>query len=428
MRRDLTRGCAACRLRYSSRLSHCPVCRHVAMTVHEAINQVQPTSRAAWLVKWVLVLSVIPAIFLIGAAGVALMKEGWPPKNALDVLIGVLGTGGACLGASVAVAIPFALWYALIRVVGFVLKLLVDRPRRTLRVTIELAGRPLPPGRYHRMHELWDKLETFVRHLIKAPAPVLVTIGILFLSAEALAEIFGDKPFVKTTSWGDFGSSLVSLAFINFMGAAVSGIFLSVFGTGANAVKDFLDKPPHLFGYNPNPPSLQNEAALEKLALGRHAVIGRVERLDEIERNALGERTSTQLTAPLSGQTCLAFRLVGEANGQPVDDGDASAFVVVNDEQRRCIVKNTDVVVAIEADTKTRAENARGFLEARGLAERNLSLREGLLQEGDIVRVVGRTSDIRLGSAGYRSDDRRMVLDADDGLPVVIQTSAEVSV
>jgi hypothetical protein len=88
-------------------------------------------------------------------------------------------------------------------------------------------------------------------------------------------------------------------------------------------------------------------------------------------------------------------------------------------------VTNSDVVVSLPAETKVKAENTHGFLRNRGLPEQNLSVREGLLREGDLVRIVGRRTEIRVGTAGYRGDERRMMLDAGDGLPVVIQAANE---
>jgi hypothetical protein len=121
----------------------------------------------------------------------------------------------------------------------------------------------------------------------------------------------------------------------------------------------------------------------------------------------------------------MAFRLVGDADGQPVDDADATNIAVITKDQQRCIVTSLEVVVAFPAETKIRAENARGFLQERGLPERNPSVKEGLLREGDLVRIVGRRTEIRVGTAGYRGDERRMMLDAGDGLPVVIQAANE---
>src|SRR4051812_38471695 len=120
MRRDLTRGCATCRLRFSALLTHCPVCRAAASGVADARYKVQPTSRAAWIAKWVIMLPCIPVFGLLVAAGISLASETWPPKNALDVLTSVLGTMGTCLGATVVLAIPLALWFGLIRVIQFV--------------------------------------------------------------------------------------------------------------------------------------------------------------------------------------------------------------------------------------------------------------------------------------------------------------------
>jgi hypothetical protein len=118
---------------------------------------------------------------------------------------------------------------------------------------------------------------------------------------------------------------------------------------------------------------------------------------------------------------------VGDANGQLVDDADASSFAIITRDEKRCVVTNADVLVAISAEAKAQADNARGFLRERGLPERNLAIREGMLREGDFVRVVGRRTEIRVGAAGYRGDERRMMIDAGDGLPVVILGANETT-
>jgi hypothetical protein len=419
MRRDLKRGCATCRLRFSEQFKICPVCQDNATLVPDATSQIQPTSRAAWIAKWVIVLSSIPAIGAVACAGMSLLLDGWPPKNALDIIIYVLGSLGICLGASIAVAIPFAIWFGVVSAFRSVLKSLVDRPQRTLRVTIE-RGLRAPRTPRHFMHRLWDKLASFVKRQIEAPTRIILLGITAFVGAQILAEIFGRQRTIKTTSFNEFGESVIILAFIDFMSVAMFGFFVGVFGTFASIVKDFLAKPPHLFGFSLQPPPLQNETCLESFIRGRHEIIGHAAKLDEVERTALDLHNESELHEPLSGQTCLTFRLMGQAHEQPVDDADASAFVVVTKDAKRCVVTTSDVVVAFTAETKVQAPNAHGFLKERGLPERNLSLREGLLREGDLVRVVGRRTEIRVGTAGYRGNERRLMLDAGDGLPVVI--------
>ncbi|HRI66271.1 MAG TPA: hypothetical protein PK156_18615 [Polyangium sp.] len=425
MRRDLTRGCAACRLRFSSQLTHCPVCRSTAASVPEATIRIQPTSRAAWLAKWVITISTLPAIGLVLWTGGTLFRQGWPPTSGIEVLMLVFGAFSMLLGAGIVVAMPLALWVGLITLVRWILEKIVDRPRKTLRISIETSPRQNTTGHIHPMHRLWDKLETFVRKQIDEPKTFYLILSIGLIGLEILGEIFGASPSLKFTNWDAFLESALEVGVINVLGVAILMFLLGILGSFVGFCYNFLAKPPYLFGYDPNPPELRNIALLSQYLHDRQQIIGRVAPLEAAERVALGLDADTPLRSPLSGQTCFAFRIVGTAEGQLVDDADATGFAVIGDDQKRCLVTTADVVVYFAADEKLNVQGARGFLKDRGLPERYLELREGMLRESDLVRVVGRGAELRIGSAGYRGNEQRLTIDAGDGLPVVIRGHEE---
>lgn len=424
MRRDLTQGCASCRLRFSTRLLNCPVCHKTPLPVPDAVNQVQPTSRVAWVAKWVIVISFMPAFGVVLWTSGTLLKDGWPPDNAMDILIYLLGAMGVLLGAGIAIGIPFAIWYGIISFVRYLLKHIVDRPRRMLRITMETTPRSKASQRRHFMHRLWDDVEEITQQ-IRASQWALPCTFLIFLGLQLLAEIFGSRTVIKTTSWEAFRDSMITMVVINVLGVFVFGIFSGIFVAVAVKVKDFLNEPPHLFGYRASPPPVDDARSLDAALKDRNEVEGLVVPLDAVECAALETPHGQPFVAPLSGQPCFAFRLVGEADGQLVDDADATSFAVITEDKKRCVVSSADVVVQLPAEGTIRAENARGFLQKRGLPERKLSLAEAILREGDRVRLVGRRTDLRVGAAGYRGDERRMLLDAGDGLPVVLQAAKQ---
>lgn len=425
MRRDLNRGCAICRLRFSSQLTHCPVCRSAPLAVDQAIRQVQPTSRITWLVKWAIVLPCVPALGFILMAGHKLLKEGWPPQNAVDVVTYGLGALGTALGASIMVAVVLSIWSTLIALIGGILRLIVDRPRRSLRISIEMQQRPIELNDVHAMHRLWRQFNDFVDRVRDNPKPLGALFFAFYLGSQLLAEIFGKSPVLNFTNWELFKGSVVTILIINGMSFLAVPLFWIVFGVFGRMGLSFLNKPPNLFGYDPNPPKLMNQDFLEMISENRPTIIGTVVPLDPREKEALGHPTKDELIAPGSGKACFGFRIIGDADGQPVDDADVTSFALIADDQKRYVVDVRDVVVKMPAKKKIRADAMPGFLQERGLPKTDLSLKEGRLEQGARVRVHGRTNDLRVGSAGYRGDERRGLIDAGDGLPVLIQAVEE---
>ncbi len=424
MRNDLTQGCAACRLRYSARLDKCPICAAPALTISEATFLVQPTTLVTWLVKWLIVLSVIPALVLVMLPSVALLVTVWPPENAYQALALVFAPVGICLGTGIVVGFPLLIWIGILTVARWGLKRLVARPRRALRVAIDASPRPRNFSQ-HPMHRAFDNIVTFIKKQIDEPKTAFTITIAAVVFAQAVAEVYGKSPSMK---WGTLEQTAQSLAGLAVTNVVAWGVVAWAAGLMSKVVVkayDFLCDPPYLFGYQATP-AVDNESRIKSFTKERAEVTGRVVPLDDQEIAALAAQLDTQdistdVQSPLSGKTCFAFRLVGESGGQPVDDADAVNFTVVTDDNKRCVVTRADVVVLLPAKNEIKPVETVEFLEERGLPSNDVSVREAVLNEGDRVRVVGRLLDLHVGSAGYRGgSESRMMLDAGDGLPVVI--------
>ncbi len=317
-----------------------------------------------------------------------------------------LGAMGASLGASIIVAIPLAIWIGLLKLFERFFARFVDGPRRTLRIAIDRHPRQSGRQKRHFLHELREKLVSFVRAKTQNSERFFWPAVGVFFAAQILAEVFGGRPTVKTSSWSAFGESMVVLGVINLLSLLIGAFMIGAFGSLAAFSYNFLTQGPALFGYRAAPPAVDNEALIQSFIQNREEIVGRAVSLETREVSALAAQLDTQnlpthLRAPLSGKTCLAFRVVGENDGHPVRDADAVSFAVVTDDDKRCVVTNTDVVVDLTAIDD--------------------SVREALLEEGNRIRIVGRRVQLQIGSEGYRGNgERRMMLDAGDGLPVVI--------
>lgn len=139
-------------------------------------------------------------------------------------------------------------------------------------------------------------------------------------------------------------------------------------------------------------------------------------RLFEAPAPGTGARTVTGrveadvvLTAPLSGETCVAFRITCDHPRGPIDDGRCLAFTVVTDDGERVPVEVEQAWLELPAITAGRTTRLEGelqeFLRRRGVTDVELELDEGLLREGDRVAVTGQV-ETRLRPEGYRGMNR----------------------
>jgi hypothetical protein len=156
-----------------------------------------------------------------------------------------------------------------------------------------------------------------------------------------------------------------------------------------------------------------------------------VVRLFEAPAPGTGARTVTgrveaddSLTAPLSGEPCVAFRVTGEHPKGPINDGRCLAFTVVTDDGGRVPVEVEQAWLELPATKSGRAARLEGelqeFLRCRGFTAVEHELDEGLLRQGDRVAVTGLV-EMRLRPEGYRGTTRDEALIGRAGAPLVIQ-------
>ncbi len=431
MRRDLSRACSSCRLRFSVALLGCPACGRKAIPVPEALERVEAPARAAWLAKWASLLVVAPALglllwILFGKSGVDMFHL----RSALDVPVMLFSVVAGSLGVSLVLVIPVGLGLGLVALLRRLFGRYIDRRGRGLRVVLDRASRskkkvgPVLPW-YAPLRELRARY-----FLANRPWRARIAAGSALVLAEVLVELCGSGPsllFNRERFLGMLGGLLVVNVFVIMLGAPV----LRFLGNIWSWAYGYFTSPPALFGFEPHPQVL-NDALLARWREGRAEVTGRAEPLTEEERAALGRyggnakgpdvvaAARTALAAPFSHKPCLAFRVAGERQAQPLDDADAISFAVVTPEGRRLIVDAADVVVLLPPRGPAYREGAESFLHVLGLPGGDWAAREARLAEGERVRVLGRLASLEVAGGGYRERKRLELLDASDGQPVLI--------
>lgn len=436
MRRDLSRACSSCRLRFSVALLACPACGRKALSVPEAIARVEAPPRAAWLAKWAIVLVLVPALGLAAWTGLRMLADSFPPHNALDVPVFFLSAVGAYLGASIVLAVPVWLWIKFIALLRWIFGRFVDRMANPLRVTLDRASRREPRARASL--DWRGKLQQLRERLFPADRPRRIWIvgAAAVLGAQLLVEIFGRGRSLDFSGLKAFGESLVLLFAVNG-GCLMVGLFMvNVLRFILGWSLGHLQGPPSLLGFEQKPPALE-DALVARWREGREEVTGRAEPLTDEERRALAGHGRSgigpqenaaereELAAPFTGRRCFAFRVAGETDAQPLDDADAVSFAVVTLNGRRVAVHAADVVVLWPARGEVYREGAAEFLEVRGLPRRNVAAREGRIAEGERVRVLGHLARVAMAGGGYRAQKQLEILDAGDSQPVLIDAPTD---
>ena len=137
-------------------------------------------------------------------------------------------------------------------------------------------------------------------------------------------------------------------------------------------------------------------------------------------------RAREPVVAPLSGERCVAYRLVGLGPRGAIDDACAAVLDVVLDDGATLEVDAQLATIDIEPPTAISEWSAPAteWLRARGVAEGDpLHVREAVLRDGERVTVSGVPEDAVRGT-GLRGSERVVVVRDRAGAPLVIARAA----
>jgi hypothetical protein len=139
-------------------------------------------------------------------------------------------------------------------------------------------------------------------------------------------------------------------------------------------------------------------------------------------------RSDAPLEAPLSGEPCIAFRLVGRAGDCLVDDAAAAPFVLAPRDGPPVTVLSSACVLDVPVHRVAAAPGAlarvRRFLAERGVNGRAdpIELAEGVIRNGDEVAIEGVLESVASG-AGYRGSAHAEFVVGRTDAPVVVRRS-----
>jgi hypothetical protein len=420
---DLARVCWTCEIRYPSAAAACPRCARPP-----SLAAVGGEPAAAWRRALAGVRPVRDALLWIPAAAVFLVALGsalsfapaaaagtWADGGALMVLILVLGAIAVFVGTVMGALVLWLPWAIVVAGSAWAFR------RKAARRRVRTAHFPPPaaPGSWLGRLVEWraDRSGKGLWQLAARAFAVLLAI-------ELVCDLISPKPFFVGKTFGD---AITDAAIFVAAQAFALAMLLILLGM-AVAAMSYVAKRLRLLLL-----ALRERRALEALSDFERARPALTADRDSADGPArpLDER---MLSAPLSGESCLAFRLRGRTARFEIDDSDASPFVVSLDDESEVAVRSERVVVALPTPRAERVElgpaqreRLERFFQSRGLPgpEGELELGESVLRAGDEVVVHGAASSEAVAGAGYREHGRRRVLCAEDGLPILIELAAE---
>lgn len=225
-----------------------------------------------------------------------------------------------------------------------------------------------------------------------------------------------------------------------YIGCSVTGIIVLTLGIGIALGFSFDSPWPALAAYFvvptvctvvwvlvlPDPSEFGKKGSEGLPRVARRLRLHRLEPGDPVQpvrgRVALRE----PVRSPLDGESCAAFRLLGQAGRIEIDDAGVGRFEVLVDGEPQAVVAVEAAGVMLEVGEPKPAEGTdelHEFLRLRGAEPGDpLNLAEAVLRDGDEVVVSGRATPIdRADGGGYRSTAQVMAFEDEPDEPLWIR-------
>jgi hypothetical protein len=433
MRNDLRAACVHCARRLPARFKVCPRCRRATQPPDQALAElardrglsarVGRPLRDAFLCFPAILGIVFCFCAAIGLAVSASMT--FDDNGASRIIGGVVGLFAGLGGAVAAGALVWVAWASLVMLVSWLFGGTPDRRLHPAPFPSPQAA-AAPPEPWAPAVVSWAK-----RHKGGAALLLLalfaVEVGAWLLTAGRREPDPGASGFLE---------GLVAGGAVQLLVIALSAVPLLLGAQAALWVLDRSRLAKHL---------LETRVA-EKAQAARGGGLAALQASRAVISGVASAEEGNLVVAPLSGERCLAFRLVGRVGAALIDDAE-SAPLAVAAEGERVPIRATSLLLDLplpdvaspELDGAAQAR-LRAFLAARGLpavpalpkSQRGprrsepdapplvIELGETLLREGDAITAHGAITRERAVGAGYRGTRQARVLGDGDQLPVLI--------
>jgi hypothetical protein len=430
MRNDLRVACVHCARRLPARFEVCPRCRHATQPPDQVLAElardrglsarVGRPVRDAFLCFPAILGIVLCFCAAIGLAVSASMT--FDDNGATRIVGGVVGLFAGLGGAVAAAALVWVAWASLVMLVSWLFGGAPDRRLHPAPFPSPQAA-AAPPEPWGPHVATWAK-----RH--KAGAALLllalfaVEVGAWLLTAGHHQPVPGASGFLE---------GLVAGGAVQLLVIALSAVPLLLGAQGALWIVDRARLAKHL---------LETRVA-ERAQAARGRGLTPLQASRDVVCGVASAEEGNLVVAPISGERCLAFRLVGRVDAALIDDAE-SAPMAIAAEGERVPIRASSLLLDLPLPALASPElggaaqaRLRAFLAARGLPavpgrqdgpQRSapdapapvIELGETLLREGDAITAHGAITSERAVGAGYRGTRQARVLGDGDQLPVLI--------